>query len=236
MIVEAREMGAATRVTHLRHECVRCKIRSFSPDVVHAALMTRVRYLLRNIAQQCAKRRRSTATEIWPPSNVILIEIRNRIPAQTERVFLDEFSRAEESPFFGIPRREYDRTLWSPPGFHLLGDGSRGLEHADGAADVVGCSRSPRIAMATYQNDLIGKLRSSNRSECVPDLFVWICGGVSRHRDSSLHWSGADVVPEGKAALPRLRNRLSTQSAKQFGRIPVRDGQYRNVRDIHFGD
>src|ERR1700694_1719992 len=54
MIVEAGEVGAASRITHLWLECVRCEFRSFSPDIVHAALMARGWDFLWNIAQNSA--------------------------------------------------------------------------------------------------------------------------------------------------------------------------------------
>src|SRR6202171_86880 len=56
MIVETREIGAATGITHLWLKGVGCEIRPFSPDIVNAALMARVRHLLGNVAQQRTQR------------------------------------------------------------------------------------------------------------------------------------------------------------------------------------
>src|SRR5712691_2916820 len=51
MVVESGEVGASTGVAHLWLERIRRQVGAFPPDVVHAALVARIGYLLSDIAQ-----------------------------------------------------------------------------------------------------------------------------------------------------------------------------------------
>src|SRR6266446_4129048 len=118
--------------------------------------MARIGYLLRDIAQQCPKRWRSAAAEIRTLSDIILIEIGDGTPAQSQRIVLDVFRRSDQSPFFRVPRREHYRALRPLPRLHLLRDCARRFQHAYGAAHVVRRAWSPCIAVPADHHDLIG--------------------------------------------------------------------------------
>ena len=88
---------------------------------VHAPAV-RIGHDARDVAQRRPQRRRSAAAESRSLRGDVLIEVRDGVLRQTQRIVFDVFRRAEQSPLFGVPRREDDRALRPPAALHLLGD------------------------------------------------------------------------------------------------------------------
>ena len=92
------------------------------------------------------------------------------------------------------------------PALHLFGNGARGFEHAHGAAHVVGRARAPTVAMAADDHELVGEFAAANDAERVVDRLERLRRAIVLHRDARTHRPGADVIAEGKTALPPARN------------------------------
>ena len=126
---------------------------------------------------------------------------------RAQRIVLDVLRRAEQPPLLRVPRREDDRALRADARLQLLGHGVRRLEHADRAAHVVGGARTPRVAVAANDHDLVGKLAAAHDAESVVDRLERFRRAVVVNRDARAHRAGADVIVERKPALPAARNR-----------------------------
>jgi len=118
-------------------------------------------------------------------------------------------------------------------GPHRLGYRACGLEHADRTTHVVRRARPPRIAVPADDHQLVRKLAPANDAERVVDRLRAVCGPIIRHLHARTHRTGAHVVAEGQSALPALRDAVAAQSLEQFARIPVRDGNNGDVRNLH---
>ena len=78
MVVEGREVRAATGITHRRLERVRHRVRA-TPLFVHAAAAIRIRHGTRDVPYRGAQRGRATPAEAGSLRRDVLIEVRDGI-------------------------------------------------------------------------------------------------------------------------------------------------------------
>src|SRR5206468_6235738 len=115
----------------------------------------------------------------------------------------------------------------------LAGNGTRGFEHAHCSTHIVRRSRRPSIAVPSDNDQLVGKLNTTNDAERVVNRLERLRRAVIRHRDPRTYGSGPNVVVKGKAALPATRHAHTPGFLQELSRVAVADRDDGDARNFH---
>ncbi len=163
-----------------------------------------------------------------PPAVAVRVHVDRGMGDQVGGVLLAPFRRPEEPRLLAVPGAEEDRPPGLPSLLEELGEGAGLLQERDQAGDGVVGAVDPGVVVVASDDPLVGRARSGDRGDDVADgLDV----PVRLDLQMDLRGAGADVVGDRQAAAEVFRDGRAFQLGQQGLRVPVRDGEDRDLRD-----
>ncbi len=123
-------------------------------------------------------------------------------------VLLGPFGGADEAFFFGVPTGDDDGAMGLPALLEEVAEAVDGLEHGGGAAGGIDGAVDPGVAMVAGDDEVIflRGVGAGDASDDVPDGAEGVVLLESHvDGDSAAAGGAADVIGEGKRALPVAR-------------------------------